>query len=91
LALRRAVDGVAQVCIVGEDAKARELELAALRGFAANRSVIRLPNLTALPPALRETLPHLPKVDGSFAVVCKGRSCLPPVVTVDDLLASLVS
>jgi uncharacterized protein YyaL (SSP411 family) len=91
LALRRAVDGVTQVCVVGEDAKARELELAALRGFAVNRSVIRLPNLTALPPALRETLPHLPKMDGSFAVVCKGRSCLPPVATVDDLLASLAS
>lgn len=89
LALRRAVDGVAQVCVVGEDVKARELELAALRGFAANRSVIRLPNLTVLPPALRDTFPHLPKMGGSCAVVCKGRSCLPPVATAEELIASL--
>jgi uncharacterized protein YyaL (SSP411 family) len=89
LALRRAVDGVVQVCVVGEDDKARELELAALRGYAANRSVVRLRGLEALPPALMETLPHLPNMEGSFAVVCKGRSCLPPVGTVEGLVGVL--
>jgi hypothetical protein len=45
--------------------------------------------LSALPPALAETLPHLPMGEGSVAVVCRGNSCLPPVVTVEELLQSL--
>ena len=85
LALQRAVSGTVQVCVVGEDARAEELEAAALRPFAANKSMVRVRDLSALPPALAETLPHLPKSDGSVAVVCQGSSCLPPVGTVEEL------
>jgi hypothetical protein len=47
--------------------------------------------LGALPRALAETLPHLPglKEEGSFAVVCSGKGCLPPVSTVDDLIEAM--
>jgi hypothetical protein len=40
---------------------------------------------------LAETLPHLRelKSTGSFAVVCKGMSCLPAVRDVDGLVAAL--
>jgi uncharacterized protein YyaL (SSP411 family) len=85
LALRRAVSGTVQVCVLGEDAQAGELLAAALRPFAANKSVARIHDINALPPALEETLPQLPKLDGSVAVVCRGNSCLPPVGTVAEL------
>jgi uncharacterized protein YyaL (SSP411 family) len=88
LALRRAIEPPVQVCILGNDALAGELEAAALAGYAVNKSVVRLQTLNALPPALAETLPHLP-AHGSVAVVCKGTSCLPPVTTVEALRAAL--
>jgi hypothetical protein len=90
LALRRAVSGTLQVCVIGEDARAQELEAAALRPFAANKSVVRVRDLSSLPPALAETLPHLPKSESSVAVVCRGNSCLPPVRTVEELKQLLV-
>jgi hypothetical protein len=52
---------------------------------------LRRDQLNTLPPALAQTLPHLPglKGDGSFAVVCNGKGCLPPVSTVDELIAAM--
>jgi uncharacterized protein YyaL (SSP411 family) len=87
--LQRAV----QVCVIGDDAAARRLEAVALARYAVNKSVIRLrrDQLEALPRALAETLPHLPglKSEGSFAVVCNGKGCLPPVSTVDELIEAM--
>jgi hypothetical protein len=85
LALRRAVSGTTMICVIGEDARAEELAAAALRPFAATTSVARVRDMSALPPALAETLPHLPGKDGSVAVVCRGKSCLPPVRTAEEL------
>jgi uncharacterized protein YyaL (SSP411 family) len=90
LALQRMVQGPVQVCIIGDDADARSLETAALARFAINKSVVRLhrDQLSHLPPALAETVPHLPGLKdaaGSIAVVCTGRGCLPPVRTADEL------
>ena len=87
LALRRAVESPTQICIAGSDDKARELEIAAIFGFAVNKSVIRVGH--DLPPALAETLPNLPPVEGSYAVVCKGNTCLPPVQSVETLVEVL--
>jgi uncharacterized protein len=93
LALQRMVQRAVQVCVIGDDAAARRLEAVALARYAVNKSVIRLrrEQLGALPRALAETLPHLPglKEEGSFAVVCSGKGCLPPVSTVDDLIAAM--
>jgi uncharacterized protein len=93
LALQRMVQRAVQVCVIGDDAAARRLEAVALARYAVNKSVIRLrkDQLEALPPALAETLPHLPalKDAGSFAVVCSGNRCLPPVSTVDELIAAM--
>ena len=93
LALQRMVLRAVQVCIIGDDAVARRLEAVALARYAVNKSVIRLrrDQLQALPKALAETLPHLPglKGEGSFAVVCSGKGCLPPVSTVDELIAAM--
>ncbi len=88
LALRRNVEGTIQVCVVGDDDRARVLESAALRGYTANKSVVRVRNLAVLPPALAETLPHLP-AGGSVALVCKGTSCQPPIDNVEQLITAL--
>jgi len=93
LALQRVVQRAVQVCVIGDDAAARRLEAVAIARYAVNKSVIRLrrDQLTTLPPALAETLPHLPglKGEGSFAVLCNGKGCLPPVSTVAELIESM--
>ncbi len=90
LALDRLVHEPIQVCVIGSDANARALEEAALRGYAVNRTVVRLPRIEAgaLPPVLDATLPRLPgglQTEGSVAVVCSHHSCQPPVATPGEL------
>ncbi len=93
LALQRMVQRAIQVCVIGDDVTARRLEAVALARYAVNKSVIRLrrDQLQGLPRTLAETLPHLPglKEEGSFAVVCNGKGCLPPVSTVDGLIEAM--
>jgi uncharacterized protein len=91
LALRRAVEAPVQVCVIGDDAFADELAATAMARYEVNKSVIRLrrEQLDALPPALAETLPHLPAMEGSVAVVCRGNACLPPIGDAEGLLAAL--
>jgi uncharacterized protein YyaL (SSP411 family) len=92
LALERLLLPPVQVVVVGEDAVADELEAAALVGWAVNKSVLRLSGVAGgLPPMLEETLPLLPKSQGSFALVCKGTSCLPPTADPEQLQALLRS
>jgi uncharacterized protein YyaL (SSP411 family) len=96
LALERMVTPQLQVVVIGDDAAARELEAAAEARYSANKSVVRLKreqlavqSPAMLPPMLEQTLPHLPRVQGSFAVVCSGQSCQTPVGTVKELEAVL--
>jgi uncharacterized protein YyaL (SSP411 family) len=71
------------------------LEATALSGFAVNRTVIRIalerliPD--GLPPALAETLLHAPKPEGAqaWAIVCRGHTCLPPIISAEALRAAL--
>jgi uncharacterized protein YyaL (SSP411 family) len=75
------------VVVIGDDADGRAAELysAAAASFAFGKSVIRLAANQAiadnLPPALAATIPNLPDLTSgrSFAVVCSGFSCQPPV------------
>jgi len=86
LALRRLVEAPVQVVVVGGDALAQELDQAALVGYAVNKSVVRLASVgVTLPPALAETIPHLPPQVGSFAVVCRAGACGMPVGSVEGL------
>jgi uncharacterized protein YyaL (SSP411 family) len=91
LALQRLVREPVQVCVIGGDETARELEKAALGRYGVNQSVVRLSSVGAgsLPPVLEKTLPRLPKVEGSFAVVCSGHTCQPPVGSAEGLRAML--
>ena len=93
LALQRLAQRPIQICIVGDDEEARRMEAVALARFAVSKCVIRLgrEQLAELPPALAQTLPHLPGVGegGTVAIVCSGNSCQPPVGSVDELLTIL--
>jgi len=92
LALERMVMPQLQVIVIGDDAAAHKLAAAARTRYASNMSVIRLKreqiraqSPATLPPELQQTLTHLPRVQGSFAVVCSGQSCQTPVGTVKEL------
>jgi uncharacterized protein len=75
--------------------RATELQAAANAAFAFHKSTLRLTANEAvvknLPPALAETLPHLPqlKSGGSFAVLCSGSACQPPVSDAVELKQQL--
>lgn len=90
LALRRLVEAPTQVVIVGAGDEADELESIALERFAVNKGVLRLRSKdVALPPALAETVPHLPISLETFAVVCKGFACGLPMTSAMELRAVL--
>jgi uncharacterized protein YyaL (SSP411 family) len=91
LALQRMVREPVQVCVIGDDAQAAELEAAALGRYAVNKNVVRLASLQGddLPEVLATTLPRLPKIEGSYVIVCSGHTCLPPMTTVEELVEAL--
>ncbi len=91
LALQRMVREPVQIYVIGADANARALESAALGRYAVNKSVARFERVQSemLPPVLETTLPRLPKVNGSFAVVCSGHTCQPPIKSAEELTAAL--
>ncbi len=80
-----------QVVVVGKDDVAAELYRAAVRPLGLNMAVLRLDADKAvaqnLPPALAETIPNLPALGGgrSFAVVCSGFTCQPPIFDAGEL------
>src|SRR5205823_1682888 len=94
LALERLLNPPQQIVIVGEDDLADALESAARSGYAVNKTVLQAPAAVmrngALPPVLKATLTQLPQLQEqtSFAVVCQGTMCLPPVHTVEELLSA---
>jgi uncharacterized protein YyaL (SSP411 family) len=80
-----------QVVVVGKDEVAAELYRAAVRPLGLSTAVLRLDadKVVAqnLPPALAETIPNLPALGGgrSFAVVCSGFACQPPIFDAQEL------
>jgi uncharacterized protein YyaL (SSP411 family) len=86
-----------QVVVVGKDEVAAELYRAAVRPLGLSTAVVRLDadKVVAqnLPPALAETIPNLPTVSGgrSFAVICAGFACQPPIFDVEELARKLGS
>jgi uncharacterized protein YyaL (SSP411 family) len=91
LAVVRFLQPHAQVVVVGKDVAASELYRAAVQPLDLNAAVMRLDADKAvaqnLPPALAATIPHLPALGGgkSFAVVCSGFTCQPPVFDAQEL------
>jgi uncharacterized protein YyaL (SSP411 family) len=95
LALERLLLDPVQVVIVGSGPGADELESLALARFAVNKMVIRLSpeqvGRDRLPEALAETVGQVPTPpDGpAWALVCRGRMCMPPVTDLEALLQAL--
>ena len=95
LALERLLLDPMQVVVVGTGEEADRLEATAVSGFAVNKTVVRLapsqllPGI--LPDALAETLLQVPVPAGAtaWAMVCRGRTCLPPISDADALLDAL--
>jgi uncharacterized protein YyaL (SSP411 family) len=97
LAVGRFIGPHTLVVVVGRDEAAAELYRAAVRPLGLNTAVLRLDvdKVVAqnLPPALAETLPNLPALDGgrSFAVVCSAFACQPPIFDTGELARALGS
>ena len=91
LALQRMVREPLQVAVVGDDSDAAVLERAALSRFAVNKCVVRFDQVRSgtMPPVLEKTLPRVPGLGVSFAVVCSGHTCKPPVTTPEALVETL--
>jgi hypothetical protein len=95
LALERLLLDPVQVIVVGSGPEASRLQATAEARFAVNKTVMRIAphRLVArsLPEALAETLPQVPPPEGApaWVLVCKGRSCLPPVTDPEALLEAL--
>jgi uncharacterized protein YyaL (SSP411 family) len=97
LAVVRFIQPHTQVVVVGNDDAAAALYRAAVHPLALNTAVLRLDadKVVAqnLPPALAETIPNLPALtEGrSFAVVCSGFACQPPIFDEEELARALGS
>jgi uncharacterized protein YyaL (SSP411 family) len=92
------LESAAQVVVIageGSDKASDELLAAAVAPFAFNKTTLRLAAnqvvAANLPPTLAATLPNLPQLNSgkSFAVVCSGSACQPPVFDAGALHAAL--
>jgi len=97
LAVARLLRPHTQIVVVGNDEAASGLYRAAVRPLALSTAVLRLVADQAvaqnLPPALAESIPHLPALGAgrSFAVLCSGFVCQPPIFDADELGGALGS
>jgi hypothetical protein len=84
-----------QIVIVGNGELADRLYAAAAAPYSASKAVLKVAASKAvpqnLPPALAETIPHLPAVkeEKTVAVICSGFTCQPPISDPDELARSL--
>jgi uncharacterized protein len=95
LALEKLLLDPVQVIVVGSGPEASRLEATAVARFAVNKTVMRISPLVLkterLPEALEEILPSVPQPEGAaaWALVCTGRTCLPPITDPEKLLEAL--
>jgi uncharacterized protein YyaL (SSP411 family) len=95
LALERLLLNPVQVVVVGSGSEAARLEALAVARFAINKTVMRIAPFRlvsgGIPQALEETLLQVPPPAGAevWALVCRGRTCLPPVTDAEALMEAL--
>ena len=95
LALERLLVDPTQIIIVGEGREADEFEALAVAQYAVKKTVVRLNRrqLVAgeLPEALAETVLQAPRPEdvAAWALVCRGRTCQPPITSMESLLKAL--
>jgi uncharacterized protein YyaL (SSP411 family) len=84
-----------QVVVVGSGPEAARLEALAVTRFAINKTVMRIAPFRlvpgGVPEVLAETLLKVQPPAGAeaWALVCLGRSCLPPIASTEALLEAL--
>ena len=95
LALERLVLDPLQVVVVGSGPEAARLEALAVARYAVNKTVMRVAPFRlvpgGIPEALAEMLLQAPKPAGAqvYTIVCRGRTCLPPITDPEELLKAL--
>ncbi len=98
IAVVHLLESPAQVVVIAGDGAgdlAGELHAAAVAPFAFNKSTVLLAGNQAvaenLPPVLAATIPRLPQLRSgeSFAVLCSGSACQPPVTDPAELRRAL--
>jgi len=95
LALERLLLDPIQVVVIGNGPEADQLEALAVARYAVNKTVIRIsPERLipgGIPEALAETVLQAPRPQGkpAWALVCRGRTCMPPVFESESLLRAL--
>ena len=101
LALEQLLLDPVQVIVVGSGPDAARLEAVAVARFAINKTVMRIASFRlvagGIPEALANSLlaesgfrvPVPPPGAEAFALVCRGRTCLPPITDVETLLDAI--
>jgi len=95
LGLERLLLNPVQVVVVGSGPEAARLEALAVARYAVNKTVMRIaPHRLVpggIPEGLAEMLLQIPAPQGAavWAMVCRGRTCLPPITTSEALLDAL--
>jgi hypothetical protein len=95
LALERLMLDPLQVVVVGSGSEAARLEAMAVARYGVNKTVMRVAPFRlvpgGIPEALSEMLLALPKPTGAdvYTIVCRGRTCLPPITDAEELLRAL--
>jgi uncharacterized protein YyaL (SSP411 family) len=98
IAVLHLLENPVQVVVIANHEReetAKSLAAVATAAFAFNKSVLRLTANQAvagnLPPGLAATLPNLPQLNSSesFAVLCSGFACQPPVTDPGELRRGL--
>jgi uncharacterized protein len=98
IAVVHLLESPVQVVVIAEDEDedtAEKLHAAAVASFSCTKTTLRLAANQAvgenLPPALAATIPHLPALGSgkSFAVLCSGSACQPPIFDAAELRSSV--
>ncbi len=97
LAAERLLLDPVQAVILGSGPEAARLEALAMARFAVNKTVLRIEParlvVGEVPEGLAETLLQVPPPEGAeaWAMVCRGRACLPPIMDGEALLKAMES
>ncbi|MGA2672090.1 MAG: thioredoxin domain-containing protein [Terracidiphilus sp.] len=97
LALERLLLDPVQVVVVGSGPEAVRLEATAIARFAVNKTVMRIAPFRlvpgGIPEGLAETLLRVPAPARAeaWALVCRGRTCLPPITSAEALVEAMES
>jgi uncharacterized protein YyaL (SSP411 family) len=98
IAVVHLLENPTQVVVIAEDGdgdRAEKLYAEAVAPFAFQKTTLRLAANQAvrenLPPVVAETVPNLPALGSgkSFAVLCAGSTCQPPIFDAAELRSSL--